>query len=56
MSNDANHGQLKRLYSTLAETGRDILQTLATSEEALYYVVGPSQLGGIDPEGGPELG
>ena len=56
MSHDANHGQFRRLSSTLIETVRDIPRTLATSEEALYFVVGPSQLGGTDLEGGPEPG
>ena len=46
MPNDANHRQFRRLNSTLTETGRDILQTLATSEEALSFVVCPSQLVG----------
>ena len=41
---------------TMPIMGRDILQTLATSEEALDFVVFPSQIGGTDPEGGPEPG
>ena len=46
MPNDAYHRQFRRLNSTVTETGRDILQTLATSGEALNFVACPSQLGG----------
>ena len=35
MSNDANHGQFRRLFKTLLETGTDILQTSSTHEEVL---------------------
>ena len=55
-SNDANHGQFRRLFNTVLETGSDILQTPSIREEALNFVVGPSQLGGTHPEGEPEPG
>ena len=51
MSTGANHGQFRRLLSTLLETGSDILQTPAIREEALNFVMGPSQLGRTDPRG-----
>ena len=46
MPHDANHRPFRRFNSTMTEIGRDILQTLASSEEALNFVVCPSQLGG----------
>ena len=50
MPNDANHGHFRRLF------GRDILQTLATNEKVLNFVLGSSQLGRNDREGEPEHG
>ena len=55
-SNDANHGQFRRLLNTLLETGSDILQTPTTREEALIFVMGPPQLGGTDPAFEPQPG
>ena len=54
ISGDANHGQIRRLLSTLLETGSDFLETPSTREEAMNCAVGPSQLGGTNPEVGPQ--
>ena len=40
MSHDANHGQFRRLGGTLMESGRDTLQTLLASGDALDFCCG----------------
>ena len=56
MSNDANHGQIRRLLTTLLENGSDTLQTPSTREEALNCAGSLSQIDGTDPEDGPQPG